>query len=67
MKKKIEWITQSEAAALLDMTLPAINQLVRRGVILSETVYGKRLVSRASAVAYIPRAKRASKKVKGKK
>ena len=67
MKTKEEWITQSEAAELLGMTLPAVNQLVRRKVIHAETIYGKRLVSRASALAYVPRAKRASKKGKGKK
>lgn len=66
-KTKEEWITQSEAAELLGMTLPAVNQLVRRGVIHSETIYGKRLVNRASASAYVPRANRTSKKAKGKK
>jgi phage terminase Nu1 subunit (DNA packaging protein) len=67
-EKKAEWITQSEAAELLDMSLQAVNQLVRRGVVLSEIVYGKRLVNRASARAYVPRAKRTAKKAttKGK-
>lgn len=71
MKKKDEWITQSEAAGLLGLTLAGVNQLVRRGAVASENIYGKRLVSRASVLAYVPRAKRtkkaASKKTASKK
>ena len=55
---KDEWITQSEAADLLGMQLAAVNQLVRRKVIDSDIRYGKRLVSRTSVLAYIPRANR---------
>jgi excisionase family DNA binding protein len=65
VKKKVEWITQSEAAEVLGLTLAAVNQLVRRGVLVSEKVLGKRVVSRESVKAYTPRAKRSEVK-KGK-
>ena len=58
MAKKDDWITQSEAAELLGMQLPAVNQLVRRGILRSDTILGKRVVSRESVLAYTPRAKR---------
>jgi phage terminase Nu1 subunit (DNA packaging protein) len=61
-KKEEDWITQTEAAELLNMQLAAINQLVRRGVLVSEVKLGKRVVSRASVKAYIPRAERETKK-----
>ena len=67
-KKKDDWITQTEAAESLGLSLAAVNQLVRRGVLASETVLGKRVVSQASVDAYTPRAARkAIKKGKGKK
>jgi excisionase family DNA binding protein len=66
-KKNDDWITQSEAAETLGLSLAAVNQLVRRGVLVSDTVLGKRVVSRASVDEYIPRAARKSaKKGKGK-
>jgi hypothetical protein len=61
-KKEEDWITQSDAAELLGMQLPAVNQLVRRGVLESEIRLGKRVVSRKSVKAYTPRAERKAKK-----
>jgi hypothetical protein len=61
-RKQEDWITQSEAAELLNMQLAAVNQLVRRGVLESEIRLGKRVVSRKSVKAYTPRAERKAKK-----
>lgn len=61
-KKEEDWMTQSDAAELLGMQLPAVNQLVRRGVLESEIRLGKRVVSRKSVESYTPRAERKAKK-----
>lgn len=47
-------ITQAEAAVLSGRTIPAINELVRRGRIRSFEMYGKRLVSKAEVLAFEP-------------
>lgn len=47
-----ELITQSEAAELMGKTLPAVNELVRRGRLRSVEKYGKRLVYRSEAESF---------------
>lgn len=47
-------ITQAEAAELSGRSIPAINELVRRGRIQSFELYGKRLVSKAEVLAFEP-------------
>jgi hypothetical protein len=47
-------ITQAEAAELSGRTIPAVNELVRRGRIRSFEMYGKRLVSKAEVLAFEP-------------
>jgi hypothetical protein len=47
-------ITQAEAARLSGRTIPAINELVRRGRIASFEMYGKRLVSKAAVLSFEP-------------
>jgi hypothetical protein len=54
MSESEAWITQSVAAELREMSLAAINMLVKRGRIRSKAVYGKMLVSRADVLAYQP-------------
>lgn len=54
MSESETWITQTKAAELKGMTLPAINMLVSRKRIRSKEVYGKVLVSRADVMAYTP-------------
>ncbi|MDQ3818517.1 MAG: helix-turn-helix domain-containing protein [Acidobacteriota bacterium] len=49
-----ELITQKEAADLRGVSLGAINELVRRGKLLSEERFGKRLVYRSDVEAYEP-------------
>jgi predicted HTH domain antitoxin len=69
MVESQEWITQTRAAELKDMTLKAINALVLRKRIRSKEVYGKTLVSRADVLAYEPlaRNKWSKKRAKTKK
>jgi predicted site-specific integrase-resolvase len=69
-----DWITQSEAAELRDLTVQVINNWVRRGRIRTTERYGKILVSRSDVLAYEPgkggrppKAKEAAKKTKAKK
>jgi hypothetical protein len=45
-------ITQSEAADMMGKSLPAVNELVRRGRLRSVEKYGKRLVSRSDAESF---------------
>ncbi len=47
-------ITQAEAAELRGSTIPAINELVRRGRLRSVERYGKTLVFRSDVLAYEP-------------
>jgi hypothetical protein len=47
-------ITQAEAAKLRGSTIPAINELVRRGRLRSVERYGKTLVFRSDVLAYEP-------------
>lgn len=54
-KKGEELITQTEAAELRGMSLPAVNQHIRRGRWRSVLKYGKRLVYRADVVGFEPK------------
>jgi hypothetical protein len=65
-KKKDELITQTEAASMKGMTLAAVNELVRRGRLRSESVYGKRLVYRADVESFEPKTRKARAVKKGK-
>ena len=47
-------ITQAEAAQLTGRSVPAVNELVRRGRLRSFEMYGKRLVSRTEVLAFEP-------------
>lgn len=47
-------ITQAEAAELRGSTIPAINELVRRGRLRSVARFGKTLVFRSEVLAYEP-------------
>jgi hypothetical protein len=53
--RKIELITQSEAAELRGMTLAAVNEHVRNGRWRSETKFGKRLVYRDDVIQFEPK------------
>jgi excisionase family DNA binding protein len=45
-------ITQSEAAKLRGVSLPSINELVRRGRLRTKEVLGKKLVYRSEVLAF---------------
>jgi excisionase family DNA binding protein len=45
-------ITQVEAARLRGVSLPSINELVRRGRLRSKEVFGKKLVYRSEVEAF---------------
>ncbi len=45
-------ITQSEAAKLRGVSLPSINELVRRGRLRSKEVFGKTLVYRTEVLGF---------------
>jgi excisionase family DNA binding protein len=45
-------ITQSEAAKLRGVSLPSINELVRRGRLRTKEVFGKKLVYRSEVLAF---------------
>ena len=45
-------ITQSEAARIRGISLPSINELVRRGRLRSKEVFGKKLVYRSEVEAF---------------
>jgi excisionase family DNA binding protein len=45
-------ITQTEAAKLRGISLPSINELVRRGRLRSKEVFGKNLVYRSEVLAF---------------
>jgi excisionase family DNA binding protein len=56
-EKKVEGemsdlITQSEAARLRGVSLPSINELVRRGRLRSKEVFGKKLVYRSEVEGF---------------
>lgn len=55
MSEREEWITQTKAAEMRDMSLAAINMLVRRKRVRSKEVYGKVLVHRGDIAAYEPK------------
>lgn len=54
MSTPSDLITQAEAAKLSGRTIPAINELVRRGRIASFEMYGKRLVSKSDVLSFEP-------------
>jgi len=45
-------ITQTEAAKLRGISLPSINELVRRGRLRSKEMFGKTLVYRSEVVGF---------------
>jgi excisionase family DNA binding protein len=45
-------ITQTEAAKLRGISLPSINELVRRGRLRSKEIFGKKLVYRSEVLAF---------------
>jgi hypothetical protein len=45
-------VTQSEAAKLRGVSLPSINELVRRGRLRTKEVFGKKLVYRSEVLAF---------------
>jgi excisionase family DNA binding protein len=45
-------ITQTEAARLRGVSLPSINELIRRGRLRSKEVFGKTLVYRSEVEAF---------------
>jgi hypothetical protein len=47
-------ITQAEAAELRGSSIPAINDLVKRGRLRSIEKYGKVLVYRSDVLAFVP-------------
>lgn len=49
-----DWITQSEAANLRELSVQVVNNWVRRGRVRTTERYGKVLVSRADVLAYNP-------------
>ena len=49
-----ELITQTEAARIRKVSLPSINELVRRGRLRSVERYGKKLVYRSEVLGFEP-------------
>jgi hypothetical protein len=49
-----ELITQAEAARIRKVSLPSINELVRRGRLRSVERYGKKLVYRSEVLGFEP-------------
>lgn len=60
-----ELITQAEAARLRKVSLPSINELVRRGRLRSAERYGKTLVYRSEVLAFRPEKGGRGKKASG--